>query len=285
MDTYAESIREFGLVSNYEILYRFRNGEIRTVLISGILVDWEGEECILSVSNDITELRQYEKELSRLDNLNLMGQMAGSIAHEVRNPMTSIKGFLQLFQHQYKYREDRESIDLMIEELDRVNEIITTFLSLSQVNHIQLKPMNLNDCIIGVLGLIIADAVKNDIFVDTKFKYLSEIMVDEGEIRQLLLNLSRNAIQAMPKGGKLTIEANHIDEGKAVQIIVADTGVGIPQRMQNNLFRPLFTTKSTGQGFGLVVVKKFVEALGGSISLESQEGKGTKFIIQLPSNQ
>lgn len=135
-----EVLEKGGLIRNIEVGSKSNpRGETRSVLLNAVPIDWMGEDCLLIVSNDITELRRYHNELSRLANLNLMGQMAGSIAHEVRNPMTAIKGYLQLFHEQYKYREDKESIALMIEELDRVNEIISKFLSISQMNTIDLK--------------------------------------------------------------------------------------------------------------------------------------------------
>jgi len=115
-----------GCTRNSEYEFRTKSGQVGTVISNVDLIDIDGEECILVSSNNITKLKQYEGEIARLDNLKLMGQMAGAIAHEIRNPMTTIKGFLQLFNEQYKYRDDREAIDLMIEELDRVNDIITT---------------------------------------------------------------------------------------------------------------------------------------------------------------
>jgi len=278
-EKYIELIKQDGLVRNYEMKLELP-GQTMTVLLTGLVVDWNGDKCVLTIGNDITEIRKYHDELFRLDNLNLMGQMAASIAHEVRNPMTSVKGFLQLFQMQYKYREDRESIALMIEELDRINEIITAFLSLAKKNHIELKLNNLNTCVASTLPLIIADGIKNDVFVDPLLKYIPDIMVDEGEIRQLLLNLARNAIQAMPDGGTLTISTGSDDDG--VNLVIQDQGAGIPLEVVDKIGTPFFTTKEGGSGLGLGVCYSIAERHSARITFDTSPA-GTSFKVTFPT--
>ena len=277
--TYVETVKLNGFFSNFEVQYCNHSGEVRTVLLSGTLIDWEGERCILTISNDNTELRQYEKELFRLDKLNLMGQMAGSIAHEIRNPMTSIKGFLQLFQQQDKYNQGRESIELMIEEIDRVNDIITNFLSLSKLNHVEVTSMNLNDCMINVLQLIIADATKNDVYVDFKFEHTSEIMIDKGEIRQLILNLTRNAIESMPEGGHLTMKI--FEDSNGVNLTVQDEGAGIPPEILEKMGTPFLTTNKEGTGLGVAICFSIAERYNAKITIDTSP-KGTIFKVIFP---
>jgi len=266
-------------VRNREFKYKRKDGKIGYMTGTASYVDIDNERHVITSWIDITELRKYQREIARLDNLNLMGQMAGSIAHEVRNPMTSIKGFLQLFYQQYKYREDRESIELMVEELDRVNDIITTFLSLSQMNHIELKSMNLNDCIVGVLPLIIADALKNEVFVDNKLEHIPQIMIDKGEIKQLVLNLTRNAIESMPSGGTLTVKTFEDVEG--VNLLVQDDGKGIPPEIIDKIGTPFLTTKKDGTGLGMAVCYSIVERHNAKITVDTSS-EGTSFKVTFP---
>lgn len=278
-DRYLDLFREQGIVNNYEMEFHSPTGDTRTVLLSGAAIDWEGQDCILSISNDITRFRQYQNELFRLDSLNLMGQMAGSIAHEIRNPLTSIKGFLQLFRQEYKYREDGESIDLMIDEIDRVNNIISGFLSLAKMSSINLHLSNLNDCIVGILPLINADALTNDVSVNSRFDPIPSSMLDESEIRQLLLNLARNAIQAMPEGGVLSISTFSDEDG--VNLVVQDQGKGIPPEIMAKIGTPFFTTKEGGSGLGLNVCYSIAERHNARISIDTSS-QGTSFKVTFP---
>lgn len=277
---YLRDIRRHGLVKNMEAEYYTPSGKVRTVLLSGILINWQGEDCALTISNDITEIKQYETEISRLDNLNLMGQMAASIAHEVRNPLTSIRGFLQLFESHYSYRADRETIDLMIEEVDRINDIISTFLSLAHKNTLTFKLQSLNKSVFNLMPLIIADALKSDVYVETELNDVSPSLIDENEIRQLLINLVRNGIEEMGEGGTLKIMVN--EDGKGVHLIVLDQGNGIPDDVLDNIGKPFFTTKPNGTGLGLAVCYSIAEKHGAKMSFDTGP-HGSSFQVTFPA--
>lgn len=277
---YVQELRANGLVSNFEMESEAPDGHYRLSLLSGVVIEWEGEECILTIDNDITRLREYQKKLSRLDDLNLIGQMAASIAHEIRNPMTSIRGFLQLFHGDDRYRDDREAMDMIMEELDRVNEIITTFLSLAQVTHVELKPSNINDTIKKLLPLLQADAMKDGIAIRTELRDIAAIMIDEREIRQMLFNLVSNGIQAMDEGGHLTIRTFEDENG--VNLEVEDEGPGIPLELQGKIGTPFFTTKEEGTGLGLAVCYSIAERHNAYITVNSGPG-GTIFNTVFPA--
>lgn len=280
IDKCFEVFKRDGYLINCEAsLKSIPRGEVQTVLLNAVAIEWAGQDCALVVSNNITELRRYQNEISRLDSLNLIGQMAAGVAHEIRNPMTSIKGFLQMFQEQNKYREDREAIELMLEELDRVNDIITDFLTISQKNHIEIKSMNLNECISGVLQLIIADALKNDVFLDTQLEHTPEIMSDKGELKQLLLNLTRNAIEAMPSGGTLTVHT--FEDASGVNLVVRDEGNGIPPEILDKIGTPFLTTKENGTGLGLGVCYSIAERHNARITVDTSS-EGTSFKVTFP---
>jgi len=193
--------------------------------------------------------------------------MAGSIAHEIRNPMTAIKGYLQLFQLQDKYLEDREPLELMIEELDRVNDIITAFLSMSRANYTEMKLLNLNDCIVDVLQLVFADTIKNDVSVTTKLENIPQSFADKGAIKQLLLNLTRNAIEAMPAGGILTV--NTFEDGNGINLIISDSGMGIPSEIIEKIGTPFLTTKEGGTGLGMLICYSIAEGHNAKITLDT----------------
>ena len=278
-EEFIELVTQKGAVTDYRTTVERWDGRSEVVCLSGVAVKWQGEECVFIVGNDITELTEYQQGIARLDKLNIMGQMAGGIAHEIRNPLTSLRGFLQLFSLQHKYQEDKEDIELMIEEIDRINDIISAFLSLSRRNYIEPVPMNLTECITNMLQLIIADGVKNDVFVDTHFEDKCLIMIDQGEIRQLLLNLARNGIEAMPGGGTLTIKTWEADDKVTLQI--QDEGTGIPPEIIENIGTPFLTTKKNGAGLGMAVCFSIVERHNAELIFDTSPA-GTSFNIMFP---
>ena len=275
----TEQLDQYGYLTNFASKYRKRSGEVGYVLSSSNIISINDEKHILVTAIDITEMRRYENEIRRLDSLNLIGQMAAGVAHEIRNPMTAIKGFLQLFHEQYKYQEDREAIEIMIEELDRINDIITAFLTISQKNHHRTKLMSLNECIGGVLQLIVADAVQNDVFLDTQLEPTPDIMIDKGEIKQLVLNLTRNAIQAMPSGGTLTVHT--FEDVNGVNLVVRDEGGGIPPEIFDKIGTPFLTTKDNGTGLGLGVCYSIAERHNARITVDTSS-EGTSFHVTFP---
>jgi hypothetical protein len=200
---------------------------------------------------DITELRRQKQELNRLERLNLIGQLAAGISHEIRNPMTTIKGFLQIFSSKSKYQEDKGIIELMISEVDRANGIITDFLSLAKANLDNDKPQNLNVIIKKLLPMLQADAYNNDKEVVIDLNAVPDILINENEIKQLLLNLVRNGLEATPKQDSVII-STYQEEDKVV-LAVKDHGTGIPEEIKDKIGTPFFTTKETGTGLGLAI--------------------------------
>lgn len=222
------------------------------------------------------ELVESEKKLARLDRLHLVGQMAASIGHEVRNPMTTVRGYLQMFQKNEKYSEHKYRFDLMIDELDRANSIITEFLSLSNNKAISLKIDNLNAVITNVFPLIQADALQNGQNIHFESGDIPDIFFDKKEMCQLVLNLVRNSVEATPIGGTITIKTNVVD-GKVV-LSVHDTGHGIPIEILDQIGTPFVTTKETGTGLGLSICYKIAERNKATIDVKTST-KGTDFYI------
>lgn len=200
---------------------------------------------------DISELKRQQQEFDRLERLNLIGQLAAGISHEIRNPLTTVKGFLQIFGTKTKYSEDKEVLELMITEIDRANAIITDFLSLSKVSLDNIKLKNINETILKLFPMLQADAFNSNKQVVLDLNVLPDIMINENEIKQLILNLVRNGLEVTPEKGRVLI--NTYPMGDKVVLAIKDQGTGIPQEIQEKIGTPFFTTKETGTGLGLAI--------------------------------
>lgn len=269
--------RNQGEISNYEIKFYTKSGEERLGLLSTEMIELNNEPCILMSINDITEIRHFEREMARLDRLNLIGQMAVGIGHEIRNPMTTVRGFLQLLSNKKGQSKYKEYYDLMIGELDRANSIITEYLFLAKNKAINLQPGNLNTIIEAMYPLISADAIMHDNNIIKELGNVPDILIDEKEIRQLICNLVRNGLEAMPTGGNLTISTFLV--GGEVVLSVQDQGGGIVPEAMDKLGTPFFTTKDTGTGLGLAVCYSIAYRHGASIKIKTDSG-GTTFQVR-----
>jgi PAS domain S-box-containing protein len=260
-----------------ELKLRKKDGKVIDVMFTGGKINLDGEECLITMQKDITELKTYQTEIARLDRLNLIGEMAAGIGHEVRNPMTTVKGFLQLLKEKERYAQDRDTMDLMIEELDRANSIITEFLSLAKNKAVELKMQSLNQKIKTILPLIQADAMKQDKNIELELGDIPNIKIDKNEIQQLVLNLVRNGLEAMPPGGVLTIKT--FLEGDRVVLAVKDQGRGIALEVLEKIGTPFFTTKDNGTGLGLAVCYSIAERQNARIDIETGS-EGTAFFVR-----
>lgn len=235
---------------------------------------------------DITErylaeekYKNAEKEMTRLDRLNLIGQMAAGIGHEVRNPMTTVRGFLQMFGGKAEYTKDKKIINLMISELDRANAIITDFLSLANDKPVgtELQQKNLNNIIYRLKPLLTSDALNNSMHLVFKLTPIPDLYLNEKEINQMLLNLVRNGFEAMDKDKTLTIETN--EEEQYVVLKIKDEGNGIDPEIIDKIGLPFFTTKDTGTGLGLATCYSIATRQNAIIDIESGT-KGTTFSVK-----
>jgi PAS domain S-box-containing protein len=269
-----QHLEEFGFISEAEGGFSRITGEPRLLIYSAERINIDGEELILSAFTDVTQQKQMEAEMQRLDRLNLVGEMAASIGHEIRNPMTSVRGFLQMFMD--KYSEDKEFLDIMIDELDRANAIITEFLSLAKNKLIELKPENLNLILNSILPMVKASARIQDKNIRLETQDLPDLLVDEKEIRQLILNMVRNGLESMPSGGFLTIKT--FRQGDNVILSIKDQGRGIEPGVLDKLGTPFFTTKEQGTGLGLAVCYGIAKRHNAKITIDTTSN-GTTFNI------
>lgn len=232
---------------------------------------------VLRITRDITAQKQLEKEMARFDRLNLVGEMAVGIGHEIRNPLTSVRGFLQLLSIKKDCAQYASYFSTMIEELDRANSIITEFLSLAKNKTISLQKHCLNKIVEAIAPLIQADAIVNDKYLITNLTDIPCILIDEKEIRQLILNLARNGLEAMAPGGTLQINTFH--DNQSVVLAIQDEGTGIPSDIVDKLGTPFFSTKDHGTGLGLAVCYS-IAARHKAVLEVSTSSSGTTFYIR-----
>ncbi len=223
------------------------------------------------------EQQKLEVKMARLDRLNIIGEIAASIGHEVRNPLTTVRGFMQLFQGKKAFANHREHLDLMIEELDRANTILTEFLSLAKPKQAEFKPCDMTEIITNLVPLIRADALREGKEVSLELSSCAPVIADLNEMRQLILNLTRNGLDAMAKGGIITLFTAL--EGETVVLAIKDTGTGIPSEIYEKLSTPFVTTKEKGTGLGLAVCYRIAERHGAKIIVTTGTG-GTTFQIR-----
>lgn len=222
------------------------------------------------------ERQNMEKRLARLDRLNVIGEMAASIGHEVRNPMTTVRGFLQLFQRNKNFSAYKDQLDIMIAEIDRANGIIREFLALAKDKVIHLQMDNLNRIINMIYPLLEADALLMGRKFTVELGEIPDVLVDENEIRQCIFNLVRNAFEATEEGGVVTL-ITQAQEGKAI-LKVKDNGKGIPHDVYIRLGTPFVTTKPDGTGLGLPVCYRIAERHNAEVEVETGP-KGTVFTM------
>jgi len=232
---------------------------------------------------DITELQALRRELDRMDRLSLVGEMAASITHEIRNPMAVVRGYVQLLQERSEAAQ-REYFSIVLEELDRTNKIISDFLTLAQNKREQRLSYSLNDVIQELVPLIQADAnLRGQTLIVELSDNLPQFQINETEIKQLLLNISRNGMEAMQQDGVLTIKTLFVHH--QIILLISDTGLGIPDELKQKIFEPFYSSKRMGTGLGLPLCANIVHRHNGNIHVINNEGQGTIFQIVFPLEQ
>lgn len=268
-----------GSVRNWEILLRDREGEFHEGILSAEVIQVENQSCMYVIIQDVTERKIMEREMARFDRLNAVGEMAATIAHEIRNPMTTVRGFLQMMGSRSDLVTYKGTVDLMIDEIDRANLIITEFLSLAKNKAVSMSPGNLNTAIDALAPLLSADAIASEKSVFLELGELPQVIIDEKEIRQLILNLVRNGLEAMDAGGSIFLRT--FLEGNHVVFSVRDEGRGIAPEVLDKLGTPFLTTKESGNGLGLAVCYSIASRHHAEIIVNTG-GAGTTFNVKFP---
>ncbi|QGG50162.1 GHKL domain-containing protein [Lysinibacillus pakistanensis] len=242
----------------------------------------EYNNIIITVINDETEKKQLQHKVEHQQALNVVGQMAASIAHEIRNPLTSLKGFTELL----KLNADEESrmyLSVIDSELQRMEQILSELLVLSKPTSMKVELLDLDNIVKQVIEFMLPDALMKNIMIQyiSSTNQAAYIGGNENRLKQVFMNLIKNAMESMNNGGTITIEMNVID-CTMVELMIKDEGNGMDSSTLQNLFQPFYTTKSTGTGLGLAFVKKVIEEHEGLIGVNSELQKGTCFHLQFP---
>ncbi|WP_404350859.1 PAS domain S-box protein [Sutcliffiella horikoshii] len=236
----------------------------------------------MTIFRNITEKREMEDQLRKSDTLTVVGELAAGIAHEIRNPMTALKGFIQLLQNSMIEDQYAMYFDVITSELKRIESIITEFLVLAKPQAISYQRKNATVIMKETLDLLSAQAsLENVQFITSIEEGLPDIYCEPNQLKQVFINILKNAIEVMPKGGTVSVGLEKI-EGEQVLISIRDEGTGIPEDKLKKLGEPFYTTKERGTGLGLMVSYKIVEEHNGTIEVSSELGKGTTFHIKLP---
>ena len=236
----------------------------------------------LAIRSDITERKQNEELIHRQDKLAAVGQLAAGVAHEIRNPLTSMKGYAEFLQLDEEDPQRLEFIDIILDEIERVNNIVEEFMLLAKPKVVELEEKNIIPVLKNILSLLEFEARKRNVNLHLDVEQeIVQIECDENRLKQVFLNFIKNGIEAMPSGGDLFVKAEVRNNN--IEISIQDTGVGIPPETLKKIGEPFYTTKKNGNGLGLMVSFKIIESHNGKVYIESEQNKGTTFKILLPA--
>ncbi len=257
------------------------DGQLIEVEISSIRIhNYMGRTVVLSVLRDLTDRKRSEELLIRSEKLSAVGQLAAGVAHEIRNPLTSLKGFVQLLKSQV---EDKSFyFDIMFNELERINLIVNEFMTLAKPHFTKFIYQRADQILQSVVSILETQAILTNVNISTEFdESLPSVYCDENQLKQVFLNIIKNAIEAMPQGGNVTITAKKA-EPNHICIQIKDEGNGIPDAILLKIGEPFFTTKEKGTGLGLMISHRIIEMHRGSLHISSSRNGGTTVEIILP---
>jgi len=257
------------------------------ISVSPIFTESTEIEGFMILFKDLTELTELKNEIEKNRRLAAVGKLAAGIAHEIRNPLSSIKGFATYFKERYKTVDpDRQTAEIMVSETERLDRSVTQLLEFAKPMTVSVQEIPVRTLFDHALSLVKYDLEKHSIIPGIDIETEREtIRTDPDRINQILLNLFLNSIDAMENGGDLDLAVRDLEDGSGIAIEVEDSGIGIDPEYIDHIFDPYFTSRPQGTGLGLSMVQKTVEALGGEIRVESGKGEGTCFTITLPQDE
>jgi two-component system, sporulation sensor kinase E len=274
------------VVRNHAISWMNDNARHELLMDSNLLKDNSGKTVgAYIIFKDVSNLRSLEEQVQRSDRLAMIGQIAAGTAHEIRNPLTSIKGFLQVLKKTFDdsgMDKEHGYTDIMLTEIDRINELVSEFLLLSKAKNVSYESVDVSSVMRDILPIINNEAILHGVTVQYQGAFeLKHIVADRELLKQVCLNICKNGIEAMVEGGTLTITEKQDPDEKKVHVDIHDTGPGIPSFLIDKIFDPFFTTKENGTGLGLSVCQRIIHDIGGAIRVSSK-GFGTTFTITVP---
>ncbi|MDQ0247012.1 two-component system sporulation sensor kinase A [Bacillus fengqiuensis] len=279
----VEKIREGKRSFTLQDEYVFKTGKKMDTEFSVRVFNLGEKEVFLAISRDITERLKTEELLRKAEKLAVVGQLAAAIAHEVNNPLTAMKGFMQLLKSP-ENENNQSYIDVVLSEMDRIEGITNEYIAVAKPQAVKVHPNDLHMLVEQVTLLLQSQAMMNNVQIRTKFESgIPLIPFERNQLKQVFINILKNAIEAMPLGGDVLIQVNKLDDHQ-VCIRFIDQGCGIPKERISHLGEPFYSIKEKGIGLGLMICYKNIEAHQGKIVIESELDKGTTVDIILPVN-
>ncbi|MEK5440675.1 MULTISPECIES: ATP-binding protein [unclassified Fredinandcohnia] len=246
-------------------------------------ITYKGDSCQYIVIRDVTEVKKSQELLQQTDKLSMIGEMAAGIAHEIRNPLTSLKGFAQLLQDEKATKMINGYSEIMVSEIDRINTIVGEMLLLAKPKKLELKKAKLTTILNEVVFLLDTQAILHNIRIKTAYDDEIKnafINCEENKLKQVFINILKNSIEAIDDGG--IIDITLYPKGNNAILRFADDGCGIPKDKLEKIGKAFFTTKEKGTGLGLMICQTIIQEHGGQLTIDSEENKGTTIEITLP---
>jgi PAS domain S-box-containing protein len=267
--------------------WRRKDQTVAYVDLQASMTFYQGKSAVSGTLLDMTERKLSEELLVQSVKLSVAGQLAAGVAHEIRNPLTALKGFTQLLYQNSKTNQNY--YEIMLTELERINYIVGEFMVLSKPQQWQhLSDHDLQKVLESLIPIIESQAIIHSVEIKVEWRPgLPQVRCDANQIKQVFINLLKNSIEAMPHGGTITVRFEHAAkvEGDEVIVSIEDMGIGIPDEILSRLGEPFFTTKETGTGLGLMVCNKIIQGHGGTLTISSKQDSGTAVRIALPSGR
>ncbi|HJV64487.1 MAG TPA: ATP-binding protein [Geomonas sp.] len=244
------------------------------------------EESYQKLQSQSELIIRIEEQLRRAERLSALGELSAILAHEIRNPLASIRGTAEILMEEGTPPESRhEFLDILVKESDRLNGVVEDFLRMARTEPSAKTPCDINEELANIVSLLSAEARAKKIELQLKTSPLPQLTADSGKLRQAFVNIILNGIQASPAGGRVTVSTVYHPDSGRVGISFSDSGPGIQPEAKAKIFEAFFTTKGNGTGLGLPITKKIVEGHGGSVQVESEPGRGATFTVFLPVNK
>jgi signal transduction histidine kinase len=238
---------------------------------------------VMGTAIDITAEKEREKQIQQMEKLSVVGELAAGIAHEIRNPLTSLKGFTKIVKERVSDADLIQYLDIMHDEMDRINQIVNEFMFIAKPNeHVHFTSTHLNNLLLNCVRFMEPQANLKSIKIDVGFDLDITMNCDRNQIKQVLINLLQNAIEATNDNGEdIEVRLKEVC-AQNVLITIKDKGCGISKTRFNRLFEPFYSTKEKGTGLGLITCKRIIDLHQGSIHIESKQGEGTIINLYLP---
>lgn len=286
----VETLENCKSILDRKINFRRNSGETVPLAVSTSPIMGDNQECqgAVIILRDLSEIMQLEEKVRRSEKLAAIGELAAGVAHEIRNPLSSIRGFAQFLKHALKDRpKEHEYADTMVSEIDRINRVITDLLTFSRPMKAERVPTDIKNFLEHCIRLIEADTKARNIGMNlVQPKNITTVDLDANQMTQAILNLLLNALQVVADGENIEVGAEYYPESAKICFWVENDGTEIPENQQEKIFEPFFTTRENGTGLGLPIVHKIVENHGGEISLKSPrigKNSGTRVTITIPA--